>query len=117
MKKLALITATLSIALSGVSATAAENILFEEAYAREQEKQIITAPIAGIYNRFWFDYRIDITEAQKELASDLRKASDIEDRRDAWEEYGDELRKERKHYAEEMAERGYRMGTVTVGGN
>lgn len=114
MTKFGIMTAIACVAMTAMSASAAENILFEEAYARDQEKQIITAPIAGLYNRFWFDYRIDITEAQKELASDLRKADDIEDRRDAWEEYGDELRKERKHYIDEMAERGYRMGTVTV---
>ena len=89
-------------------------MLYEESYARGEERLIINAPIAGIENRFWFDYRIDITEAQKELRSDLSRASDLEDMRDAWEEYGDELRKERIHYIEEMAERGYRYGTVTV---
>ena len=94
------------------AATAAVPMLQEEHVARAEEALIITAPIAGIENRFWFDYRIDVTEAQKELTSDLRRASDIEDRRDAWEEYAHELKHERFHYIEEMAERGYRIGQV-----
>lgn len=96
------------------AASAALPPLYEELVARQEERLIITAPIAGIEHRLWFDYRIDITEAQKELSADLRRASDIEDRRDAWEEYARELREERKHYIEEMAERGYRMGTVKM---
>ncbi len=75
---------------------------------------MVWGPIAGIENGLWFDYRIDVTEAQKELSADLRRASDIEDLRDAWEEYARELRKERKRYVEQMAKRGYRIGTVTV---
>ena len=104
----------LAAGLTAVAAHATTTISAEEAYARSEEQQIINAPIAGIENSLWFDYRIDITEAQKELRSDLRRASDFEDLRDAWEEYGDELRSERKHYIEEMAERGYRYGFVTV---
>lgn len=105
----------LSGALTAVTSEAAVPMLYEESFARQEEKLIITSPIAGIQNRLWFDYRIDVTEAQMELTSDLRHATDIEDRRDAWEEYGVELRKERIEYVEEMAERGYRQGTVTVG--
>lgn len=105
----------LSGTLTAVASQAAVPMLYEESYARQEEKLIIASPIAGIQNRLWFDYRINVTEAQKELASDLRHATDIEDRRDAWEEYGVELRKERIEYVEEMAERGYRQGTVTVG--
>lgn len=89
-------------------------ILHEEAYANQEEGRIIQFPIAGIHNSLWYDYRINVTEAQKELASDLKHADDIEDRRDAWEEYADELRHERKHYLKEMAEKGYRQGVVTV---
>ena len=69
-----------------VNTLAAAPVLFEEAYAREEEKRIIAAPIAGIQNSLWFDYRIDVMQAQKELSSDLRRANDTEDRRDAWEE-------------------------------
>ena len=115
MKKTVFATAIAALA-SSFAVQAAAPMLYEEAFAREEEKLIIQSPIAGIQNSLWFDYRIDVTEAQKELASDLRRASDIEDQRDAWEEYGVELRKERFHYIEEMAERGYHMGTVTVEG-
>ena len=113
--KLTYIPLVLTTAFFVATAQAAAPILDEEAYARAEEKLIINAPIAGLENRFWFDYRIDITEAQKELRSDLNRASDLEDLRDAWEEYGDELRSEREHYIKEMAERGYRYGVVTVG--
>ncbi len=110
-------TTAMIAAIAGLCATvtmAAAPMLVEEAFAREEEKRIITAPIAGIQNSLWFDYRIDVMEAQKELSSDLRRANDIEDRRDAWEEYGHELAKERKTYVKKMAKRGYRMGTVIV---
>ena len=112
--KLALATPVIALAMLATAGQAAVADLYEERLAREEERLILTAPIAGIQNSLWFDYRIDITEAQKELSADLRRASDIEDLRDAWEEYARELRKERKHYIKEMAERGYRMGTVTV---
>ena len=92
--------------------TAAVPVLYEEQLARAEEALIITSPIAGIENSLWFDYRIDVTDAQKELTSDLRRASDTEDRRDAWDEYAHELKHERVHYIEEMAERGYRAGRV-----
>ena len=105
----------LSAGILAASGHAAVPMLDEEAYARAQEQRIIDTPIAGIENSLWFDYRIDITEAQKELRSDLRRASDLEDVRDAWEEYAEELIDEREHYIEEMAERGYRYGSVTIG--
>jgi hypothetical protein len=105
----------LALGSFAVSSSAAMAELHEERLAREQERLIITAPIAGIENSLWFDYRIDITEAQKELRADLDAASDIEDMRDAWEEYAQELRSERKDYVKDMAKRGYRMGTVTFG--
>lgn len=103
-----------SIAAVGLAgaATAAVQTLYEEQLAREEEKLILTSPIAGIKNSRWFDYRGDVNEAQKELHSDLRGASDIEDRRDAWEEYAHELKQERMDYIEDMAEKGYRQGYV-----
>lgn len=114
MKLIKTAAATAILAIS-TAATAAMPILYEEARAREEEQLIMTAPIAGIENNLWFDYRIDVTEAQKELTSDLRRASDTEDLRDAWEEYGTELAHERKDYIHDMGKRGYRMGTVQVG--
>jgi hypothetical protein len=111
---IAKIATLLIFSVTASMAHAAIADLVEERLAQAEERQIINAPIAGIENALWFDYRIDITEAQKELRADLSNASDIEDQRDAWEEYARELHKERFHYIEEMAERGYRMGTVTV---
>lgn len=113
--KLAVVTPLIVLGIMGTAAQAVVGDLHEERLARAEERLILNAPIAGIENRLWFDYRIDITEAQKELRADLGDASDIEDLRDAWEEYARELRKERKEYIEAMAERGYRSGTVTVG--
>jgi hypothetical protein len=112
--KLAIATPMIALGMLAVTAHAAVSDLYEERLARDEEARIITAPIAGIQNSLWFEYRIDITEAQKELSADLKRASDIEDLRNAWEEYARELRKERKHYVEKMAARGFRMGTVTV---
>ena len=60
-------------------------------------------------NNFWKDYKSDISEAERELASDLRRATDAEDRREAYAEYRNEIRDAKKDYAEEMTERGYRV--------
>ncbi len=110
MKKLLLASAGL-LCVAGTAQGV--EVLYEETLAHQEERRILTSPIAGIENSLWFDYRIDVTEAQKELSSDLRRASDVEDLRDAWEEYAFELRDEREDYVEEMAERGYR-GIVTI---
>lgn len=116
MKKYPNIAAFLLAAAAGATATVAvaAPVLYEESIARQEESRIINAPIAGIANNLWFDYRIDVVEAQKELKSDLRRASDIEDQRDAWSEYAQELRHERKDYIHDMAKRGYRYREVTV---
>lgn len=60
-------------------------------------------------NKWWLDYRTDISEAKRELRSDLRRATDQEDRRDAYEEYRQEIRDARHDYRKEMNERGYRV--------
>ncbi len=113
--KLAIATPIIALGMMAAAGHAAVSDLYEERLARAEEGLILAAPIAGIENSLWYDYRIDITEAQKELRADLGRASDLEDLRDAWEEYARELRQEREEYIEEMAERGYRSGTVTVG--
>jgi hypothetical protein len=95
------------------SAAGAAEMLHEERVARAEEREILSSPVAGIENALWFNYRIDVTEAQKELTSDLRRADDVENLSDAWEEYAAELRHERRHYVKEMAERGFR-GSVTI---
>jgi hypothetical protein len=109
--------AALAVALiGGATAATAATMLAEEQMAREEESLIVQAPIGGVRNARWFDYRTNVGEAQKELTRDLRHATDMEDRRDAWEEYATELKAERRHYVKEMRERGFRYGTVRVGG-
>lgn len=110
MRKLVMAAAAV---LCAANAANAVDVSFEETLAHEEEARILTSPIAGIENSLWFDYQIDITEARKELASDLRRVSDVEDLREAWEEYALELRGEREDYVKEMAEKGYR-GMVTI---
>ena len=60
-------------------------------------------------NPWWVDYKTDISEAKRELRSDLRRATDYEDRVDAKEEYRREIADARYDYRKEMAERGYRV--------
>ena len=69
------------------------------------------APIApnNDRNKWWIDYKTDISEAKRELRSDLRRATDEEDRRDAWDEYHNEIADAKKDYTKEMRERGYRV--------
>ncbi|HEV7232791.1 MAG TPA: hypothetical protein VGN36_01000 [Sphingorhabdus sp.] len=101
----------LLVACAAISATAAQCVDAERATDVEIRKE----PIAGIYNAPWFNYLADIKEAEKELGNDLEGASDAEDRSDAWEEYRTELVDADKDYVQEMRERGYRAGRVTVG--
>lgn len=65
-------------------------------------------------NSYWLDYKTDISEAKRELASDLRGADDENDRERAWTEYRREIADAKSDYRKEMLEKGYRMGTVTV---
>lgn len=81
----------------------------------EDKTEIRSEPIAGLYNKPWYAYLADVREAEQELGSDLRRATDAEDQRDAWEEYHHELVDADKDYVNEMRERGYRAGRVTVG--
>lgn len=73
-----------------------------------------TQPVQGVYNRSWYNYVADINEAEKELTSDLKRATDREDRADAWEEYEVELADADKDYVKEMRQRGYKVGRVTM---
>jgi len=75
---------------------------------------IRTEPVQGVYNQSWYNYVADINEADKELTSDLKRATDREDRADAWEEYEVELADADKDYVKEMRQRGYKVGRVTV---
>ena len=67
-------------------------------------------------HQYWFNYQADILEAEKELVSDLRRATDREDRWDAWDEWENEIVDADKDYVKEMRKKGYRTGRVTVGG-
>ncbi|MEM1195702.1 MAG: hypothetical protein AAGH57_06325 [Pseudomonadota bacterium] len=60
-------------------------------------------------NPWWVDYKTDISEAKRELRSDLMRATDFEDRVDAKEEYRREVADAKYDYRKEMAERGYRV--------
>ena len=82
---------------------------------KENHVEVREEPVAGQYNKFWYNYLADIQEAEKELKSDLRRATDEEDRRDAWDEYRHELIDADKDYAKEMRERNFRVARVTVG--
>lgn len=81
-----------------------------------ERPEIRTAPIAGVVNQQWYNYKADILEAEKELTSDLRHATDREDRWDAWDEWGNEIVDADKDYVKAMRKKGYRSGRVTVGG-
>lgn len=76
---------------------------------------VLKAPIAGVRNNYWYDYRSDIEEAESELRKDLRRARKASDRREAYAEYNRELFDARKDYRQEMVEKGYaRRGEVIV---
>ena len=116
MKTIKLSAAALAIgATAAVAGHAATYNLAERQLAMAEERLIINTPIAGIKNDLWFDYRNDIGEAKEELQTDLNDVTDIEDERDAYEEYATELRHERKVYVAKMAKKGYRTGSVKVG--
>src|SRR3990167_7850527 len=76
---------------------------------------IRTSPIAGVVNQQWDNYKTDILEAEKELASDLPRAPGRGGRWDAWGEWETEVVGADKDYVKEMRKKGYRSGRVTVG--
>lgn len=65
-------------------------------------------------NAYWRDYQTDLSEARRELSSDLRRAKKPSDREEAWTEYRRELADARSDYRKEMIEKGYRVGSVEV---
>ena len=65
-------------------------IPYEQQIAMQEADLILTQPIAGVENNYWFDYLTDIGEARHELV-------------DA-----------KKDYTNEMREKGYRVGEVRV---
>lgn len=95
-----------SVAVAAVPMTA------EQQMAQAEEAHILTAPIGGIMNSHWYDYRTNVNETKKELASDLRRSSDLEDTRDAYGEYAHELKDNRMDYVHYMAKKGYAVPRV-----
>lgn len=75
-----------------------------------------SVPIAGVYNKYWYNYRTDILEAEKELKSDLGRATDREDRWDAWDEWATEVVDADKDYTKVMRKKGYPVGRVSIEG-
>ena len=56
----------------------------------------------------------DLSEARRELQSDLRHASNEEDIRDTQEEYRQEVADARRDYVKNMRKRGYTVGEVQL---
>ncbi|WP_395333649.1 hypothetical protein WBP06_08160 [Novosphingobium sp. BL-8H] len=112
MKKTFFRSALVAMALVPAGAAIAVPTMYEKEVARGEEARIIQSPIGGVQNSKWYDYRINVNETRKELASDLRHATDIEDLRDAYSEYASELFQERGKYVKYMAKRGYRVPQV-----
>ena len=106
---------TLMFSVAAIAAAAAAANAAPFADGPEDTTEIRSEPLAGLYNNPWYAYLADVREAEQELGSDLRGATDAEDQRDAWEEYHHELVDADKDYVKEMRERGYRAGRVTVG--
>ena len=75
------------------------------------------APIYSDSNSHYLDYKTDISEAKRELRSDLARADDDADREDAWAEYRREIADAKHDFRKEMAEEGRpirRIPVVTV---
>ncbi|MBW4331741.1 hypothetical protein KY084_12755 [Stakelama sp. CBK3Z-3] len=72
-------------------------------------------------NSHYLDYKTSLSEARRELRSDLARAHDEQDRIDAKSEYDREVADAKHDFRKEMAERGFyvapndlREGHVTV---
>jgi hypothetical protein len=66
------------------------------------------------HNSYWLDYKTDVSEAQRELRKDLKRAKKPSDRREAWAEYHREIADARHDFRKEMREKGYAVGQVFV---
>lgn len=98
-------TAALAAALIAAPLMAGGHPIIVE---RDRERALPIAP-NNFTNKWWIDYETDISEAKRELASDLRRATDLEDRIDVREEYRREVADAKYDYRKEMAERGFRV--------
>lgn len=111
--RLAVAAAALTVPASAALAAIHAPVTAEQKMAQREEARILTAPIAGIQNSHWYDYRTNVNETKKELTSDLRRASDLEDTRDAYGEYAHELKDNRMDYVTYMKKKkGYAVPHV-----
>ncbi|MBL0924129.1 MAG: hypothetical protein IBJ12_06640 [Sphingomonadaceae bacterium] len=103
------------LSISGALMVAATATTLSAHPGQQSHAHKLDAPIAGVRNNYWYDYRSDLEEAEIELRKDLRRAKTAQDRREAYNEYDRELIDARKDYMQEMRERGYlRRGRVEV---
>lgn len=75
------------------------------------------APVYSDFNPHYLAYKTDLSEAKRELRSDLARADDPADREDAWAEYRREVADAKHDFRKEMAEEGRpirRIPVVTV---
>jgi hypothetical protein len=103
------------LSISGALMFAATATTLSAHPGSQNHASVLDAPIAGVRNNYWYDYRSDLEEAEIELRKDLKRAKTAQDRREAYNEYDRELVDARKDYRQEMRERGYlRRGNVEV---
>ena len=83
----------------------------------------VSATIYTDSNSHFLDYKTDLSEARRELESDLSRANDAQDRIEAYAEYEAEVADAETDFRKEMAERGgivptdawqLREGRVTI---
>jgi hypothetical protein len=103
------------LSLSGALMIGATATTLSAHPGQQVHSHILTTPIAGKYNNYWYDYKSDVEEAESELRSDLRRADTAQDEREARAEFRRELADARKDYRKEMREKGYlRRGSVEM---
>jgi hypothetical protein len=108
-------SAIVLLSVSGALMIGATATTLSAHHGQQAHAHTLDAPIAGVRNNYWYDYRSDLEEAEIELRKDLRRAKTAQDRREAYAEYDNELHDARKDYTKEMRERGYlRRGNVEV---
>ncbi len=103
--------AIVALTIAGVALAAAP------AASAGTRSAIRAGAIYSEHNPHYLDYQTDLSEARRELRSDLARANDHGDRLDAWAEYRREVADARHDFAKEMAERGVivkRRPNVTV---
>ncbi|MGC6399892.1 hypothetical protein ACNI3Q_04860 [Sphingomonas sp. FW199] len=98
------------------AAATATMLISVPALAGEHQRGDRYAAIFSDSNSHYLDYKTDLSEAKRELESDLRSADSDSDRIEAYAEYEREVADAEGDFRKEMAERGVllRRGTVTV---